>query len=232
MNENRPKAAMRSDELDVCEILVDARQEYQEDVVEGNVSYETFVVNFIASRSHILRDKAGPYAKALQILTCYPDQVRRSFRCSFFTVREAMLLLDRIYGNNSRKEIDRQLVPVLERYRKEGMLADLTRCVNDILIFEIRLTESDILAILSGRSTREYALRSVSFFAFFMKSLEERGLTIRYWQSMVVRYSRLVYNGHPLERRTISSTLHSLGFQRRQLWQYDEIERLVERLPE
>lgn len=226
--DNRPSMSLTQQEM-LCHIITECHAAYSEDVTEGGMSYDNFSLDFFGPYG-IFSDsgeKADLYRDAFMILREHRPIIEYRFRSSVFTVEDALAMLQELGHTNSlfdRYMIDVQLRSIIPKLEKDGMLKLLADCANSVAMFHEPVEPPDMMSMLTGRSRKDYGIYNVSHFAYFMKKLENTGMTIQHWQSMVWNLSRIVYRGRYLSQHLISSTVHNITFLKRRPWQYDTID--------
>lgn len=219
-------SSLSSEEL--CHMLLECHQTYQEDVICGSESYEEFVMNFFGVYGQLDR-----YMEMRQMFREHQPIIEHRFRSSAFGEEDAMTMLQEFEHCNSffdRSLIDIQLKSIIPKLEKEGVLELLCQCANTNAMFHCKMDQADMKAILTGKSTKDYGIYFVSHFAYLLKGMERNGMIIQHWQSMVWNLSRIVYKGRYLNQHLISSTVHNLGFLKRRPWQYDDIDECLSML--
>lgn len=214
-----------SDRTELCHILIECHNAYLEDVTGTGMAYEEFLANFFGLHK-AQRD-------VCLMLKAHQPIITHRFKSSVFKVEDALAMLQEFDHCNSffdRSLIDIQLKPIMPKLERDGVMATLVKCVNSTALFHERVEYADMMAILSGTSTKDYGIYNVSHFAYFMKQLERRRMTIQYWQSMIWNLSRIVYKGRYLNQQLVSSTVHNLGYLKRRPWIYDEIDDILSSL--
>ena len=157
--------------------------------------------------------------------------IEHRFRSSAFAMDDAMAMLQEFEHGNSffdRSMIDIQLKSITPKLENDGVLPLLVECVNTTAMFNERMDNESLMRVLTGTSQKDYGIYNISYFAYFMKKLENQGMMIQHWQSMIWNLSRIVYRGRYLTQHLISSTVHNIGFLKRRPWQYDEIDECLD----
>lgn len=210
---------------ELCRILSQCHHTYQEDVINGDMTYEDFSADFFGFHNGLEGNKA--YNEVFRMFRLHQPIIEYRFRSSSLSMDEAMAMLSEFgheYSFFDRSLIDIQLKSIIPKLGREGVMPLLTDCANTTAMFYDRVDVSDMMAILTGTSKKDYGIFNVSHFAYFMKKMEKQGMMIQHWQSMIWNLSRIVYRGRYLTQHMISSTVHNIGYLKRRPWQYDEID--------
>lgn len=215
------------EQAELCHILMECHEAYQEDVIDSGMTYENFGTQFFGTRNGC-KDVG-------RLFRLHQPIIEHRFKSSLFTLKDAEGMLKEFGHCNSffdRSLLDIQLKPIKPKLEVEGVTSLLCQCANRVALFHQKAGYEDMMAILTGDSLRDYGIYNVSHFAYFMKGLERHGLAIQHWQSMVWNLSRIVYKGRYLNQHLISSTVHNLSALKRRPWQYDSIDRFLSEIRE
>ncbi len=221
---------------ELCNILLESHQAYQEDVINAGMTYEDFVPNFFGVYNGFFCKDDGltnGYKAVNSMFREHQPIIEHRFKSSIFDLTDAKCMLKEFGHCNSffdRSMLDIQLRPIIPKLEHEGVIQLLSKCANTTALFHYSLLHTDMMAILTGASKKDYGIYNVSHFAYFMKKLEAQGFTIQHWQSMVWNLSRIVYRGRYLDQHLISSTVHNIAALKRRPWQYDTIDKYMSRL--
>lgn len=227
MNGSSPKP---SEQVELCNILVEIHQAYWEDVLGAGMTYEDFVPNFFGTYKGFFCKEDGltnGYKTVNDIFNQHQPIIEHRFKSSAFVLSDAECMMKEFEHCNSlfdRSLLDIQLRPIIPRLEHEDVMRLICKCANTTALFHCRVVYADMMAILTGTSEKDYGIYNVSHFAYFMKKLETQALTIQHWQSMVWNLSRIVYRGKYLNQHLISSTVHNISALKRRPWQYDSID--------
>lgn len=222
---NFKKSVFSYPKEDLCHIILESHQAYQEDVIDEGMTFDEFIRNFFGIYTGFFCDKG--YKEVSGMFMLHQPIIEHRFKSSVFNSQDALALLQEFEHCNSffdRSLIDIQLKSIIPKLKKDGIMPILIDCVNTTAMFHYEVDQADMMSILTGTSIKDYGIYNVSHFAYFMKNLEKHAVTIQHWQSMVWNLSRIVYKGRYLGQHLISSTVHNITTLKRRPWQYDEID--------
>lgn len=213
----------------LCQILIECHRAYQEDVSNEGMTYDDFISEFFGAHG-ILPCSSGQmngYKDVCKFFKEHQPIIEYRFKFSDFNEQDAQMMLREFEHCSSffdRSLIDIQLKSIIPKLEKDDVSSRLSDCAKETALFYDTVDQIELIAILTGKSTKDHGIYNVSHFAYYMKKLEGQGMMIQHWQSMIWNLSRIVYKGRYLTQHLISSTVHNIAALKRRPWQYDAID--------